>query len=303
MNKQPLDEATMRAHSAANERIRSLALKEPTVDELQIAAKSAWSQLKVDFRRTVQQAWQCGRTLTTLKAALPHGAWTPWLKANAIPVRSAQRLMEFATMEKRQLGAFESVDAGLQFLQVPAAQPSHQSDAPAAAHVFKVPVKAITTSAATERILHVPAHKITKPESASITTPAPPPRNGKKALPEAPPEAPPLPAELEPVVQHGNDIAKDQKAKREEFDAMVKQWPRKKLVDEYWNVVQETNEMAKELELKREAAGPDGCYKIDTLLTEQRGSESELVGLALHNIAMQKCIDQLATAPAPDSNG
>ena len=94
----------------------------PTVDVLQTAAVADWRKLQVCFRTTVVQAWRCGNALAQVKAAQPHGAWTPWLKANGIPARSARRLMQIAKLENGQLGQFDSVDAGLKFLQQPKPQ-------------------------------------------------------------------------------------------------------------------------------------------------------------------------------------
>ena len=33
-------------------------------------------------RRTVTEAWRCGKALSALKDATEHGAWIPWLNTN-----------------------------------------------------------------------------------------------------------------------------------------------------------------------------------------------------------------------------
>jgi hypothetical protein len=49
-------------------------------------------------RRAVVQALECGRLLNLQRAALPHGAWQPWLSANcpAISFPTARRYMRLA---------------------------------------------------------------------------------------------------------------------------------------------------------------------------------------------------------------
>jgi hypothetical protein len=49
------------------------------------------------LRRGLRHALEAGRLLLEAKAALPHGAWLPWLRANCkVPERTAQRYMRLA---------------------------------------------------------------------------------------------------------------------------------------------------------------------------------------------------------------
>ena len=75
-----------------------------------------YASMRILGRRTVEQAWRAGEALTEVKAAMPHGAWLPWLEANDLPVRTAQRLMELPVLYPKcdNVVAFETVQAALE---------------------------------------------------------------------------------------------------------------------------------------------------------------------------------------------
>ena len=70
-------------------------------------------------RRTVEAAWHAGTALCEIKASLPHGRWLPWIKSEGVADRTADRLMQLARFEIRQVGEFGSVDAVLKALSGP----------------------------------------------------------------------------------------------------------------------------------------------------------------------------------------
>ena len=73
-----------------------------------------WTRAHHFARRAVKDAWHCGQALNEAKAALPHGAWYPWLESKNIAKRTAARWMELAReVEIGQIGRFESVEAAL----------------------------------------------------------------------------------------------------------------------------------------------------------------------------------------------
>ena len=82
--------------------------------QLQAQAVLAFTEFRQLARRTVEQAWECGRLLTELKEVMEHGAWLPWLEANEISKSMAYRLIElYQGYETSQLGNFDSVAAAL----------------------------------------------------------------------------------------------------------------------------------------------------------------------------------------------
>ena len=89
------------------------AASEPPEDPRERAA-FYWTRANHFARRAVEDAWRCGQALNEAKAALPHGAWHPWLESRAIARRTATRWMELAReIEIGQIGRFESVEAAL----------------------------------------------------------------------------------------------------------------------------------------------------------------------------------------------
>ena len=73
-----------------------------------------WTRANHLARRAVEDAWRCGQALNEAKAALPHGAWHPWLENKRIAKRTAARWMELAReVQICQLGRYDSVDAAL----------------------------------------------------------------------------------------------------------------------------------------------------------------------------------------------
>ena len=90
----------------------SLAEKQEKVRE----AINEFNSLK---RRTVKQAWVVGTFFRAIKSELDHGDWFPWLEENGVEPRTAQRLIQLATYEIRELVAFDSIDAALKAISKP----------------------------------------------------------------------------------------------------------------------------------------------------------------------------------------
>lgn len=63
------------------------------VRQLEARTVLAWTEFRQLARRTVQEAWGCGRLLHDLKHTLDHGEWLPWLDDHQVPARTAQRLV------------------------------------------------------------------------------------------------------------------------------------------------------------------------------------------------------------------
>ena len=73
-----------------------------------------WTRANHLARRAVEDAWRCGQALNEAKAALPYGAWYPWLESKNIAKRTAARWMELAReVQICQLGRYDNVDAAL----------------------------------------------------------------------------------------------------------------------------------------------------------------------------------------------
>ena len=74
--------------------------------------------LKQAYRRTVEQAWELGKTLRDVKASVRHGAWLPWLGKIDLEPRTAQRCMELydGFPEKRRVSHFGSIAQALRQL-------------------------------------------------------------------------------------------------------------------------------------------------------------------------------------------
>ena len=85
--------------------------------QLQAQAVLAFTEFRQLARRTVEQAWECGRLLTELKEVMEHGAWLPWLEENEIPRRTASHFMRLHhAYQMGKLDRFGSVDAALKAL-------------------------------------------------------------------------------------------------------------------------------------------------------------------------------------------
>ena len=89
--------------------------------QLQAQAVLAFTEFHQLARRTVEQAWECGRLLTELKETMEHGTWLPWLEENDISRRTASHFMRLhhAYPQMGKLGVFGSVDAALKALPKP----------------------------------------------------------------------------------------------------------------------------------------------------------------------------------------
>ena len=99
--------------------------------QLQAQAVQAFTEFLQLARRTVEQAWECGRLLTELKEVMEHGAWLPWLEKNKISQRTAHRLMQLhLEYQISQLGEFGSVDAALKAIPKPQKEEEPESDEP-----------------------------------------------------------------------------------------------------------------------------------------------------------------------------
>ena len=85
--------------------------------EKQEKALDAVSEFASLTRRTVEQGWLAGTFLKAIKSELGHRNWLPWLRDNGIKPRTAQRFMKLATVEIREIVAFDSMAAALEALK------------------------------------------------------------------------------------------------------------------------------------------------------------------------------------------
>ena len=98
--------------------------------QLQAQAVLAFTEFRQFARRTVEQAWECGRLLTELKEVMEHGAWLPWLEKNEISWNIAKRLMRLhREYQIVQVALFDSVDAALKVIPKPQKE-EEESDKP-----------------------------------------------------------------------------------------------------------------------------------------------------------------------------
>ena len=95
-----------------------------TLVDLTAAFKAQWADAQGLARKSVERAWDAGKTLTAIKARLPHGRWLPWLKAEGVSSSSAHRLMQLTKIQISQIGKFQSVDEALRSLPKPAPKPT-----------------------------------------------------------------------------------------------------------------------------------------------------------------------------------
>ncbi len=101
---------------------QSLEIRVREVENLPLAKKQekaleAISKFASLARRTVEQGWLAGKYLAAVKSELGHRNWLPWLRDNGIKPRTAQRFMKLATVEIRQIVAFDSMSAALESLK------------------------------------------------------------------------------------------------------------------------------------------------------------------------------------------
>ena len=101
---------------------QSLEIQAREIQDLPLAEKQekaleAISKFASLARRTVEQGWLAGKYLTAVKAELGHRNWLPWLRDNGIEPRTAQRFMKLATVEIRQIVAFDSMSVALESLK------------------------------------------------------------------------------------------------------------------------------------------------------------------------------------------
>ena len=66
---------------------------------LEATAILRFTEFRQLARRTVTEAWRCGKALSALKDVTEHGAWIPWLKAN----RQIDGLLEEVRQLKQEL--------------------------------------------------------------------------------------------------------------------------------------------------------------------------------------------------------
>ena len=97
--------------------IRAREIQDLSLTEKQEKALGAISEFNLLARRTVKQGWLAGKYLTAIKSELGHRNWLPWLRDNGIEPRTAQRFMKLATVEIRQIVAFDSMSAALESLK------------------------------------------------------------------------------------------------------------------------------------------------------------------------------------------
>ena len=77
--------------------------------------KQQVGELRRSYRRTIDQAWELGKTLSGLKQRVRHGQWLPWLGKIDLEPRVAQRCMSLYQKhpEKRLVSHFESISQAL----------------------------------------------------------------------------------------------------------------------------------------------------------------------------------------------
>ena len=84
--------------------------------DLETEFRVSYAEVQKLGRMTVGWAWTAGVALTEIKAQLEHGQWLDWLVREKVKPRTAQVYLQIATIEKRSLCAFETIDSALKSL-------------------------------------------------------------------------------------------------------------------------------------------------------------------------------------------
>jgi hypothetical protein len=100
-----------------------IAFDDLTIEALTEAAQEAFEEVTWSLERTLKQATNFGRILSSVRKKIPHGQWVPWVEStfgDTISLRKIQRYMQIANASDQTLleGA-QTIDEALMRIAEP----------------------------------------------------------------------------------------------------------------------------------------------------------------------------------------
>ena len=101
--------------------------EDPGLSEAKDRALKYWDSARQYRRKTMKEAWHCGRALCEVRGKLPHGEWREWLESVGIPKSTAYLWMRFSkNCELSKIGQFNSMNQALKALQPAPKEPARK---------------------------------------------------------------------------------------------------------------------------------------------------------------------------------